>query len=39
MLGLRLNIRLYNNLDKETENFKELRDGQGTPHTTEYSYY
>ena len=38
-LNSKLNMRFYNNLDKEAEDFKELKDGQRTLHIIKYSHY
>jgi len=35
----KLNLKLYNNLDKEVKDFKELRDELGTQHIIKYFYY
>jgi len=39
MLSLRLNIRLYNRLDKEVIDFRECKEGPTTQHNTKYFYY
>jgi len=35
----KLNLRPYNNLDKEIEDFKEYRNKLETQHIIKYSYY